>query len=543
MRRILIPALLALAWAAPAAAAAAGPPPVATFTPAFATGGVSWTVGGIPDLDQLRAEGDAAIPGLPNDGRNHCAPTGSADVLALLATRGFRTGVDGRIDYAAPESYAAAVAEINDLAVEMGTDENSGTLMPDYTRVLRSRTSGGAILRSVQVDSVRYFGGQELRSPTLREFVDVGLAGGVMIATFGWYGSASDANGTYLRRNGGHVVAMTHVEARRPGFRSGDIAFRDPWTNGVRDRVQSPYADDTHSVQEGTQRVEQTVAGTATVVDIDLIAMTDRSGGYLEGYVALSPQRYWLADGNRLVRVTPGPLLPGDPPEDRVPLPDGAADVSLSPRTGLPTVLGRKGTIRRIGAGAKGERLPSDVVATVRGATAIAEGRHGELYVAAGAALVRIAPDAQRLTAKAGAPIIDLVVTEAGIAALAADGRRILRFDEQLKPTGQQRLAKAATGLDTGPKGEVVPRAAAGGGPALRDDQGRLVALVDGRLTVGGKPALKGGKPLTGTLVAVDRSAEISDRAFYAKPFDTTIDTPLPAPPPLQQPPLPAPPQ
>ena len=536
MRRALLLAALALACVAPAAAA--GPPERATYTPLTSPSGVSWTVGGIPDLDQLRALGDPAIPGLPNDGRNHCAPTSSADVLAFLATRGFRTGVDGRVDYAAPESYAAGVAEIDDLAVEMGTNSSTGTTMPAYTAVLRSRTAGASVLRSIQVDSVRYHGGEQLRTPSLREFAEVGLSGGVMVGTFGWYTTATDSTGSYLQRTGGHAIALTHVEATRPGYRNGAIAFRDPWTAAVLDRVQSPYADGTHTVQRQTLRVQH--PDTGTIVDaIDLIAMTDRAGGYLEGYVALAPQRYWLADGNRLVRITPEPLLPGDPADERVTVSDGIMDVTLSPRTGLPTVLGRKGAIRRIGAGAKGERLADDLVATIKGATAIAEGRHGELYAAAGASLVRLAADVERQTVKTPASIIDLVVTEAGIAALAADGRRVLLYDEQLQATGQRRLAKAATGLDVGAKGELVARSTSGGAPALRDDAGRLVALAGGRLTVGGKAVVKGGKGLGGTLVAVDRSADIYDRGFYAKPFDTTIDEPEKAPPPLQPAPKP----
>src|SRR6478735_3111409 len=85
-------ALSALVCAAPAAAApdTVGPNGPLAFQKQFTNFGVSWSLEGVPDIDQARGTNASGTKvGLPNGGSMYCVPTTGMDFLAFLADRGF----------------------------------------------------------------------------------------------------------------------------------------------------------------------------------------------------------------------------------------------------------------------------------------------------------------------------------------------------------------------------------------------------------------------------------------------------------------------
>src|SRR5262245_46566092 len=82
----------ALACAEPAVAAldTAGPNGPLTFQKQVSSLGVSWSLEGVPDIDQARGTNSSGTKvGLPNGGGMYCVPTTGMDFLAFLADRGF----------------------------------------------------------------------------------------------------------------------------------------------------------------------------------------------------------------------------------------------------------------------------------------------------------------------------------------------------------------------------------------------------------------------------------------------------------------------
>ena len=535
MRRALTLAALGLAALVVAApvAGAAGP---RSFSPTLSLNAMRWSVAGIPDLDQLRPEVNLlARPGLPNGGRMYCGPTASADLLAYLSAMGFRTGVDGAVDYAAPGTgYLASLPAIRQLGEEMGTSPTAGSYVRPLQTTLERRLGTSGILRTVHVNSVTFFHGDLTDVPTPEEYASVGASGSLMLGMFGWYRSVGSGSSAYLIRTGGHFVALSGITTIAP-YTAGTLAYRNPWSDGVLDAEQSVYTDDTRAVAMQPTRLNR--VSTSTVETWDMLAMTDRANGFVEGYIALSPERYWTTFGSTITRLTPRPFHPEDPTVLTIPLGGRARDIALWPRTGQPLVLLGNGAVRLIGAGPGGKagRAPDRTLATIRGAQAIAASPGGDLFAATLGTLVRVSRG-QRATAKLPQPVQDLVVAPNGeVVALGADGRNVLRFSQDLRLLGSRTLKDRATALDVGADGAVV-----GTTGGLRDDHGGLVALEDGvlRVTRKGKAETPLKGRVAGRLALVDRGVSIFNPKDFPGPIDTAVDEPLPEPTPPPPPPV-----
>ena len=170
-------AVLAAAVLAPVAAAAL---PRVELSTDIAPGRLSWKTSGMLDLDQVRAT-TLEVPGLPGDGTQYCGPTTAVDLLAYLARAGFRTGIDGATDFAAPENYNAATLAIRSMGAEMPTSATGGTGVLEFVSTFERHLGRGAAAGTLHADGGSYRS-SDREPPTPVELAEIGLDGAVVAA-------------------------------------------------------------------------------------------------------------------------------------------------------------------------------------------------------------------------------------------------------------------------------------------------------------------------------------------------------------------------
>lgn len=526
--------LLAAVALAPVAAAAL---PRVELSTDIAPGRLAWQTAGMPDLDQVRATTDA-VAGLPGDGTQYCGPTTAVDLLSYLARAGFRTGVDGTTDFAAPDGYTAATDAIRAMGAEMPTSATGGTGVLEFVSTFERHLGRAAAVGTLHSEggSYRSTGGSP---PTPKELAELGIDGAVVAAILGLYRANTDSVGTFYSRAGGHFATLAGVAAMRP-YATAKITFADPWTVPTLDTTQSPYQFESYGLTMTTARIKPITGAIAT----QEVGFLDGAfaGWQLEGYVAIYPERYLLIRDRSLIRFTPKPFFPTDPELQRYDLGGAVIDAAFSPRTGRPYALLANGSVVAvgIGPGGKGGQMANERVARVTGATSLDVLPTGDVLVAGGTTLRIFGENGSNGAVKTVSGIVDVVVEpEGGIAVLTGKGGTIERFDGRLKRGAVRRLARTVAALDLDAKGIAVPAPTVrGADAALRDDHGAIVTTVGGTLSVrGGEgPGIVKPRSGLGRLVAVHRAWELFDEKAYPGPIDTETRSPIPLAP---APPLP----
>jgi hypothetical protein len=518
--------------------AAAAPSPVELSTE-ITLGGLNWKTTGMPDLDQVRAR-TLTVMGLPGNGENYCGPTTAVDVLSYLARGGFRTGVDGTTDFAAPENYDAGTEAIREMGVEMNTSATGGTGVLEFVDTFQQHLGRSAAVGTLHAEGGSYRSTDRL-APTPQELAEIGIDGAVVALILGRYTTSTDNVGTFFRRIGGHFAVLSGVSTARP-YAAATLNITDPWTSNVKDATQSPFVAETYTMTMSTVRV-QPISG---AVETHRVGILDGifAGWHVEGYVALYPERYLTIRDGSLVRLTPKPFFDDGPTTDRYDLDSRVVDGAFSARTGRPYALLRNGSVVAvgIGPGGKGGRMVDQRIARVPGATSLDVAATGDVIVGGGTSLRKIGVNGVDGSIRTSSAIIDVAVEPTGgIVALTGKGLVLERFDERLKRSVVKRLARPATGLDLNAKGVVVPASIVRGTDAVRrDDHGALVVTADGRLSVRGGQGEGIVKPQTGVgrLVAVHRAWELYDAKAYPGPIDTETRELLEPPPAPPLPPL-----
>jgi hypothetical protein len=511
---------------APVAAAAL---PRVELSTDIAPGRLAWKTAGMPDLDQIRAT-TSTVAGLPGDGTQYCGPTTAVNLLSYLARAGFRTGVDGTTDFAAPDGYTAATDAIRAMGVEMPTSATGGTGVIEFVRTFENHLGRAAAVGTLHSEggSYRSSGGHP---PTPEELAEIGIDGAVVAAILGLYTTKTDSTGTYYQRAGGHFATLAGVATMRP-YSTAKLTFADPWTVPVLDTTQSPYQFESYGLTMTTARVKP-ISGAVATQEVGFLDGVF-AGWQFEGYVALYPERYLLIRDRSLLRFTPKPFFDTEPELQRYDLGGAVIDAAFSPRTGRPFALLGSGAVVAvgIGPGGKGGRMADQRIARVAGATSLDVLPTGDVIVAGGTALRIAGANGIEASAKTASAILDVVVEpEGGIVVLTGKGRTIERFDWRLKRGAVRRLASSATALDLDAKGIAVPAPAVrGADAALRDDHGAVVATVKGTLSVRGGEGTSIVKPRSGLgrLVAVHRGWELFDEKSYPGPIDTELRSPIP---------------
>ena len=527
-------AVLAAAVLAPVAAAAL---PRVELSTDIAPGRLAWKTSGMLDLDQVRAT-TLEVPGLPGDGTQYCGPTTAVDLLAYLARAGFRTGVDGATDFAAPENYNAATLAIRSMGAEMPTSATGGTGVLEFVSTFERHLGRGAAAGTLHADGGSYRS-SDREPPTPVELAEIGLDGAVVAAILGQYRTATDASGTFYQRTGGHFATLAGVAAMRP-YTTAKLTFADPWTAPVLDTTQSPFQFESYGLTMTTARVLQP-SGSIETRDVGFLDGAF-AGWQFEGYVAIYPERYLLIRDRSLLRFTPKPFFATEEQLQRYDLGGAVLDAAFSPRTGRPYALLASGNVVAvgIGPGGKGGTMANERIGRVAGATSLDVLPTGDVLVAGGTTLRIIGENSTDGAVKTASAIVDVVVEpEGGIVALTGKGRTMERFDGRLKRGVVRRLARAATALDLDAKGLAVPAPSVrGADAALRDDHGAVVTTASGTLSVrGGEgPGIVKPRSGLGRLVAVHRGWELFDEKAYPGPIDTETRSPIPfvPPPPLQ---------
>lgn len=177
-----------------------------------------WTCRSMVDLDQRRAT-SKTTPGLSDDGRKHCGPAATANLLCWFANNGDPSLPPGPGDWQSDAFYDDATTLIDELGEEMdccGVGPNRGhaaivdRLDPDkYTVVTRVLDDDEA--------------------PNFQNLLEASLGGGMSIFAYGRYDDTGETHeGVTIREiDGGHMVTLQDIRINGDDRR---IRARNPFT-------------------------------------------------------------------------------------------------------------------------------------------------------------------------------------------------------------------------------------------------------------------------------------------------------------------------
>lgn len=582
--------------AAPAAAAldTDGPNGPLTFDKQISAAGISWSMTGVPDIDQARGTNNAGTKvGLPNGGYMYCVPTTGMDFLAYLADRGFAgsLGVPSK-DWTLAQNFNEMSVLLAQLGGEMGTDPIKGTGGAGFIAAMTERLAESEIGAA----QTYYAIDQESGQPTVSDVIESGADGALLAAGIGFYKDEGEGDEIQKRRSGGHAFTVVGGSGL-PGSDSGTLLTRDPGTVYTADTTQGAYTTDTHTISpltatfvyEGNDGKDHTYEATRGRWDGSETKL-------FEGFTRIVPKTAWAALGKDLARIPAFDLVPDPGPLKIFEVPgDGSVKgLALSGATNEPAFL-VNGSSNVYGLDPlSGESTKLD---SVKGARALTFGGPSQLlYVAGSERLVALdragkVVDSRKLSAPLNALEFDDVSGRLG----GISEGQLLLFDTELNSVGARALPAAAKEgpgaplLAFGPQGNAVigkqggnaifqskagavisrsgarraASSAAGarkinlkrrplrGGGELRglaiDDLGQVIVSIDGKLRVfGGSGRRRTGSPLDGmagnVVLAVTRSFDNTAGTPFLETLDQTVDPP-PEVPPEPAEPTPPPPQ
>jgi hypothetical protein len=475
-----------------------------------------WTLTGVPDIDMRRANNDAsgaAVQGLPSNGKNWCAPTSGADILAYLADLGFNTGIPSK-NWTLPENYNEMTTLLQQLGDEMGTTGGGGTkgLFDDVMKAhLAAAGSELAGIDSAGVGQYVSYSISGHKGPSAEQLAFAGLDGAVGILTRNKYHSEPDPDGTgtVLTGGRGHVMVLAGASGYF-GAGGANLQVNDPATPDA-DTVQGPYDTEPHTVGPPTSvkwidkdngNTQQLTLSTWDGSPVDENGTTR----WWTGYYVIAPNTTWVQLGLNLKRIRPYPLVPDPGPLKTVydvPGKRPVSDLALLAGSASPAFLVKGSNQVRSLNPVTGT---STTLARVRGAEALEFGGPSQqLFVAGGRKLVALDGLSGQVLAsrKLKKPLGALAFDETAglLVGLTAGAGRVQFFDEGLRSRG----ARALDGLEGKAKGK-----------ARREPL--LEIAPNGKLFVGlsGSPSVFSAKSATRLASAAGGTATAS-RAFDLK--------------------------
>ncbi len=540
MVTVVFLASAAVALAAPASSQ----PPIEsigfTKTVPDSGGAYSWTLSGLPDLDQVRSP-DSMHLGLPNQGFMYCVPTAGMNILAFLAKGGFSTGVASK-DWTLPVNYDEMTGDLKKLGTEMGTDPAGGTdggFVPAMTARLAGATK--VATSPFVLSFVSYQLDPTWQGASARQMALAGLNGSLVAVGIGYYSNENDPNVKALptpgkiatsgpivkRRVGGHF--LTAVGASGKLFQAGaTIQVRDPATPYVMHSYQSAYATDPHQVVPATYNfVYKDTADNKDKFYTANLGTWDASNTTLyEGYFKVDPTVVWVRNGKSLREIQPFKIAPNAGTEKTVfDLPGKGSPIqaALSAVSANPAVLVKgSNTIWSLDP-VTGK---STSVGKLVGARALAFGGPRQtLFVAGSKKLVAVDQFTHQVVAshKLSTPLQTLAFDEKNDRLVGAGAGKLDFFDLKLHSKGSEKL-KGLTGggrlqLAIAPNGGVV--VAMGGGTLVTSTSGfahkgtvnSKVKLVTRKLA---------GKGTVHGLVVDDRGNILVARKGHVRLLDST---------------------
>ena len=262
----------------------------------------------MPDFDQKRCEDmEPSVEGLPNDGRNHCAPTATANVLSYIASHGFPHIAPGVVYNPESNAHYNYFGEfIEDLGNDMDTDpgwepDTGGTNYDDYYNEIRSRLSCEFVVKLYIAD--------DEYSPSFKGLCRSAINGHLVLVRYGYYeDEGQTGGGRYLiDRDGGHLTTFNQGW----GWEGTEIlTVRDPATGGGSSACydQSEFSSRSWYVEERNVRVD---GDNRVQCYLWEPGSTNNDYGdsrrYLDGYISIIPNRFysWSPYDNGLHVVAP----------------------------------------------------------------------------------------------------------------------------------------------------------------------------------------------------------------------------------------------
>ena len=238
-------------------------------------------LGHMPDFDQERCDDmEPSIEGLGNDGRNHCVPTATTNVLKYIAQHGFPHIDPGPTSWGSAFSYNTAGEFIEELGDDMDTDPWSGTNYEDYYAEIVDRLECEFVVKLYIAD--------DHYAPDFKGLARSAINGHLVLVRYGYYNDNGMA-GDYHRisRSGGHMT--TFMQAW--GWEGTEImTVRDPATGGDDCYTQSEYTARSWQVEERLVEVNGDRR-----MQCFLYEDGDYTGSrrYLDGYISIIPNRFY----------------------------------------------------------------------------------------------------------------------------------------------------------------------------------------------------------------------------------------------------------
>jgi hypothetical protein len=586
---VLATGVLVSAGAAPARADldAVGPNGALVFQKQFSNLGVSWSLEGVPDIDQARGtNGSGTKVGLPAGGYMYCVPTTGMDFLAFLADRGFAgsLGVPSK-DWTAATNFNEMSVLLAQLGGEMGTSPEGGTSGSGFVAAMTKRLADSEI-GSIQVSYYSIDG--KRGEPTVSDVIESGADGALLAAGIGRYADETKGDKTFKRRTGGHAFAVVGGSGL-PGSKSGTVLTRDPATIYIADFSQGAYTTDSHAVTPiDASFIGPDANGVDQTWDATLAKWDGSETTLFEGFTRIVPKTTWIGLGKKLERIVPFELVPDPGPLKtiyEVPGDGSVKSLALSAITNRPAFLvnGSSNVYELDPLSGSSKKLTS-----LAGAQSLTFGGAAQrLYVGGADKLVALDRSGKVVDSRAlGGPVQALSFDEESGRLAAVSAGKLMLFDAALKSAGATRAlpaiqgnAKGAPLLAFGPKGRLVvgqagqgkvlvsnanavasrdARAAAttpvkidvqrrplqGGGKIdgfAVDDLGQIIASVGGKLRVySSKGRRRGVSPFNGVaggkVLAVTRSFDTTAGLPFLATLDRTVGPPpvTPGEPPAQ---------
>jgi hypothetical protein len=390
----------------------------------------------MPDLDQWRGT-KLGVPGLPNDGKVHCAPTSTLNLMIYCANHGFPEVWPGPGNY---QDGLYDVATLNDLAlgIAMSTDlpnGTSGTALFDGTRSWLTSSAPGRFTVTAYAASYKY-------APRLTSLAKSAIGGSVVSICYGRY----TVTGTYLgldvlARDGGHCVTLSRA------LRNGDeqlLAVRDPADSGDSAYLQSDFGNREVEVTDRQVAVALSPNHVRTMSSISYDVAKEKNA-YIDRYISIKPKQGYswqpspstfttafavhhsahfhggTTSGSEQVYAIAGVIL------DAVIAPDQTSMALLVvPKAGSPAELQELDLL---------DGMVSKI-ATVPGASSLHFSRHRTLYVAAPGLITLVDLDEKKADGSVlpQYPVSAIAYDDKAdeLVVLCADAKKLLRWGEGL---------------------------------------------------------------------------------------------------------------
>ena len=241
----------------------------------------------MPDFDQKRCEDqEPTIEGLPNDGRKHCAPTATCNVLAYISTHGFPHIDPGVADWEMDMHYNTVSDFIDEVATDMDTDPYIGTNYEDYYNEIVQRLECEFVVK-LYIASGTY-------SPDFKGLCRSAINGHLILVRYGYYddNGQTDSDRYKIDRDGGHLTTFSQGW----GWEGTEIlTVRDPATGGSDCYGQSDFSNRSWYVEN--RQVQNASGYNRTQSYLYEPGSDDDDYGdsrrYLDGYISIIPNRYY----------------------------------------------------------------------------------------------------------------------------------------------------------------------------------------------------------------------------------------------------------